>query len=386
MGFDEEGDDERPATGPLPPDDRLWRHPSELGGEAAPEPSPWSQRPQQPRRALVLAAMASACLTGAVTAIALAWLTSPAEVATAPTPVGEEPAARFGEPTLWAEHLRAAGASLALVEAGTPDEERSGTGVWVDDDGTLLVPRQLIEGSLTVAVIDHEGRRRRGAVVALDHATGVAIVRAPGAPTTPLRAEATERARPGAPVALAGSTMPPDGPGALVRTTVRATDRRTEVDGHVLHATMVLERPVAPELVGAAVLDVDGKAVAIVLEPAHHDGPAVAVPADHALQAALDLRVDGQVRRPWLGVRAADAPAESDEPSGGALVMRVSAGSPAASAGLRSGDVVVRVDDHDVADASDLVMALRSCEPGQRVTVHLRRGGEPIVVEAQLAG
>ena len=88
-----------------------------------------------------------------------------------------------------------------------------------------------------------------------------------------------------------------------------------------------------------------------------------------------------------LIVRAADAApdATTDRPSG-AVLTRISAGSPASAAGLQVGDLVVRIDEQPVTDASDLVLALRSCEPGQDVVVQIHRADERLPVSVRLGG
>jgi S1-C subfamily serine protease len=120
-----------------------------------------------------------------------------------------------------------------------------------------------------------------------------------------------------------------------------------------------------------------------VVATSHHDGIALVAPVAGVLAAADDLLADGRVRRPWLGVRAADA---TDDSTPGAVLTRISAGSPASAAGLQVGDRVVAVDEQPVADASDLVLALRSCDPGQAVVVEIDRAGVRLPVPVRLGG
>jgi putative serine protease PepD len=395
MGFEDEGDEHEPAAGPLPPDDRLWRHPSELVGAAGPTPLPPTEETSPNRRTLALAALASACLTGAVTALALAWLTSPAEVATRrTTDPPQADSATFGEPTTWPVLQSAAGPWLARVVVQHRDGPRHGSGVWTDAEGTLVVPERLLRGATDLEVVDHLGNAHRSRVHAVDEATGIAVLRvAEAAPTAPLATPNTAT-RVGIPVAVVGSAAPdrPGGPPrqpAFARTSVAAMNQRATIDREVLHGTIFLRDRLDPALVGAVAVDLEGRPVALVLEPDHPDGRALAVPLSEVVSAAQALRDSGEVRRPWLGVRASDAsttPAALDDPPGGAVLTRVSAGSPAAAAGLRSGDVVVQVDAQVVRDASDLVLALRSCDPGQEVSIEVRREGQPLTVEAKLAG
>jgi putative serine protease PepD len=76
-----------------------------------------------------------------------------------------------------------------------------------------------------------------------------------------------------------------------------------------------------------------------------------------------------QVRHAFMGVSV--TPAED----GGALVRLVEAGSPADEAGLREGDIVVRMDDRAINDANDLVSAVQAAEVGQTVEIEFQREG-----------
>lgn len=394
MAFDE--DDERPdlPSGPLPPEDRLWRHPSELGaaGPAAPTPLPSasaSSRPAEPRRALRLAVLASACLTGAVAAVAVTWLANPPEGArstergAAAEPTGS---AAFSAPISWPDLAAAAAPGLVAVRSGSAEasagDGASGVGLAIGD-GAVLVPAPLASAP-DLTVTDDDGRAEPATLLAADPSTGVAVVlTALGGAAPRWRTSTVEAGEPVGIVALE-ATDGTEAPAPTVeRASVAATDRRATLEGTLLHGLVVLDRSLPQGAQGALVIDVEGRAVGTVVATSHHDGVALVAPAAAALAAADELRADGRIRRPWLGVRAGDA---APEGARGAVLTRVSAGSPAATAGLQVGDLVVGVDELTVADASDLVLALRTCEPGQSVVVHVERSGERVPVPVRLGG
>lgn len=106
----------------------------------------------------------------------------------------------------------------------------------------------------------------------------------------------------------------------------------------------------------------------------------------------LDVEVHGMPHaafggRGRLGVRVRGLTDQLAEhfgaDDGGALVASVSEGSPAAEAGLRAGDVIVRLGDRDVADPGDLVRAVRASDAGP-VTVELLRDGDRRTVTVEL--
>ncbi|HWJ64927.1 MAG TPA: S1C family serine protease [Acidimicrobiales bacterium] len=384
MAFDEPGDEERPeTTPPLPPEDRLWRHPSELaGGIPAPAAWPAATPPAPHRGSRALVALASAGLAGALVAVGVMWFTRPTRVVVEqgePVAAQSSAVAAFA-PAVPSETLaRRIAPSLVQVEAAHGDTWTAGTGIRLDDDGTIAVATPLVDGASSVMVTDHDGDRVRAKTAGADAATGITVLVVDSAGGTPVSADAVP-ARAGQPVAVIGAaSASPDGATGqrVVTASVSAIGVRTTVDPIVLHDAVQLDRSVPGDATGGVVVDADGALVGIVLDGSGPEDLAVVVPADDALAAARGLRADGAVRRAWLGVRAVDlspAAAELMDVKGGAQLTMVQDGSPAASAGLRKGDVITAVDDHAIGDASDLVLALRRWKPGERVVVTWHRG------------
>jgi len=84
-------------------------------------------------------------------------------------------------------------------------------------------------------------------------------------------------------------------------------------------------------------------------------------------------------RRAMLGVNLGDA-----EPSGGGVrVEGVSPGGPAAEAGVKPGDVIVAIQAKPVATGRELVRAMESIEPGEKVALRVRRDGKPLEVTVE---
>jgi S1-C subfamily serine protease len=97
--------------------------------------------------------------------------------------------------------------------------------------------------------------------------------------------------------------------------------------------------------------------------------------------SALDLE-----RRASLGITAAPLPAGADSIGPGALAERVIAGSPAAQAGVVSGDVVVSMDGKPLAAVDDFLRAVRLHRAGDTVSVELRRAEQPLTLAIRLDG
>jgi serine protease Do len=112
-------------------------------------------------------------------------------------------------------------------------------------------------------------------------------------------------------------------------------------------------------------------------------GIGFAVPSNTAKSVVAQLKENGYVRRGWLGVAiqaitpeiAKSLGMNSEEPSG-ALVASVTPNSPATSAGLHRGDVIISANGHPVKTVHDVPRLISAMQPGQKLSLSIRRGGK----------
>ncbi len=114
-----------------------------------------------------------------------------------------------------------------------------------------------------------------------------------------------------------------------------------------------------------------------------------AIPAPTATEVADELLEDGTADHAFMGlVPGAITPQIAERlgltDTSGAIVLSVSNGGPAATAGIRPGDVVTAIDDDEIASPEDLLAALRQRDPGDRVEVTVRRGNDEQRLEVTL--
>ncbi|MCA3378407.1 MAG: PDZ domain-containing protein, partial [Roseomonas sp.] len=114
-------------------------------------------------------------------------------------------------------------------------------------------------------------------------------------------------------------------------------------------------------------------------------GIGFAVPSDLARPVIEQLLRGGRVERGWLGVSVGDVEAVPGRaPRGGAQVLGVERGSPAARSGLRQGDVITSVDGARIANNRDLVRGISAIPPGQNVKLSLLREGRVMEITVQV--
>jgi S1-C subfamily serine protease len=389
---------------PLPPDDRLWRHPSELGpaGAAAPVTIVTA-----PRGSLALVAVAAvAGLAGIGGTLAVLTVTGALDASPIPTAVEtvqiEAPKNPNASDLSLADQVIPA---VVTVEGAGPTTVTSGAGVVFRTDGYVLTTSDAVDGAFVVDVTLHDGRAATASVVGVDRESDLAVLKVePGA----VGAEELPAATIGRPAALelgertiAVWPRPGTEPEASTVSVglVSGLDQRVDDDGGGLHDMIETSVRLEPEVTGAPLIDNSGAVIGIVtrrgLDPdqaerAMKDGDTLvsrfATPVDWAKWVADQLIVSGRVAHVWLGVEGKDIGDDGIERlgRGAAAVVQVNAGSPAAEAGLAPGDLVIGVDDAPVTSMSELIVALRRHQPGETVSLRYLRDGEDQVTLATL--
>lgn len=385
MTDDHDPDEENEAHDRLlPPDDRLWRHPSEMFGPAGLEAA--ATTTVSTRRLPSRAALAGACLAGAMVAFGAMWVTRPTRV------VGPEEAAQPIRTTITAQSAEfgsgvptgalAEGmtASVVLVRIERDGRWSNTTGIWLDDRGTIAASAAAIDGATRIVAVGSDGTRGDVTVAGTDPTTGVAALIAPA--TTGTAADmAPARPSAGDIVAVVGANGTDSGQMAgeptVAVVVVRSTGMRAPMGSTVMHDAIEIDRAIPTDAHGGALVAPGGQVIGLVAGNTSTRDLGAVSPADTVAAVASDLRDHGKVRRAWLGVRAVDLDPTRATLLGvdsGARLTEITPDSPAAAAGLESGDVIVAIDDERITDASALVNALAHQEPGARATVTVRRG------------
>lgn len=390
VAMDDDGDDDVDTGGPpLPPEDRLWRHPSELrqhgasGGLSAPLAT---ARPIRPTTWTVgvVAGLAGAALTTAV--IAVTGSLSPRVIEreivekVAVTPVVSSPMLR-GERGVVAvaERLSPAIVRLDVEQAGGT---ATGSGVLFRDDGLVLTSAHVVAGATAISVVLTDGRRLDGHLVGLDGVTDVALVDVDGQGFPVAVLGTADGLEVGAPAIAIGSPLGLDGGPSVTTGVISALDRRVDASGgEQLHGMIQTDAPVAPGSSGGALVDANGAVIGIMTAVADQPGGrfGFATPIDLAHRVAQQLLATGHMAHGWLGVEGTDltaAQAMAMRVAGGARVQRVTASSPAAQAGLTPDDVITEVDGKAIRSTSNLVVQLRAHDPGDQVVVGYWRRGQ----------
>lgn len=375
-----------PEDGPLfrlPPDldDRIWRHPSELGGHQRTLPATTSLR------SMLVVAMVSALGASLLTATLVVAVSTLDDPEPAPEPTSGELATRpitsiEAEPIVAVAEL--ARPSIVQLQVRRGLESSSGSGVIFRSDGHVLTNAHVVSGATSVKAMLANGRQLDAAVVGADLDSDTAVVKIEGGPYpaaslgTTTTVKVGQRAIAiGSPLALAGGPSVTAGVVSALHRTVRTRDNKPLFD------MIQTDAPISPGSSGGALFDLDGNVIgittAIAISDTGPDGLGFATPIELARSIAEQLIATGKATHVWMGIEGNDldgATAHELDLNGGAIVNLVRENSPAARAGLAVRDVIVAVDGRPVASMGTLVVALRSLSPGEGVPVEVMRDGK----------
>ncbi len=385
MEFEEPDDDAGFYRSPLPPDDRLWRHPSEVGTPVYPVAS---------RRSLWVVAGLSA-LGASLLSTGLVIAATTLLAGGGDPPVERQMVARPAtggheedDVVQIAERVRPA---IAQVKV---DRGRAGSGVVFRSDGHLLTNAHVVAGADEVTVAMGTGRELSARVVGADPHTDIAVVKVDGDgfPVVTMGTAAhlsvgQKAIAVGSPLGLAGGPSVSVGVVSALHRNVR--DRSGT---QTMYDMVQTDAAIAPGSSGGALLDGDGSVIGITTAMAvgegGSEGVGFAVPIDLARSVADQLITSGRVVNVWIGIQGQDvdgATADELRVGGGAMVAEVKAGSPAERGGVAARDVIVGVDGRPIASMGELVMALRVQKPGSTVSLDVVRGGRPHTMRVTLA-
>lgn len=388
-------DEEAASFGsPLPPDDRLWRHPSELGLVAAIDnPSPRGARPWT----AAVSGLAGVVLTLGLVAVVASIGPSGSDrqvVERVPvTPVSFETFSADRRGAGQGGIAERVGPAVVRLEVQTAGPSATiGSGFVFRNDGHVLTNAHLLTGARRVTVVTHDGRELDATVVGSDTTTDVAVIKIAGGLPTTVALGSADGLAVGAPATAIGAPLGPDDYPAVAVGTIAALGRQVDTDAGPLHDMIATDAPFSSTSSGGPLVDGSGVVIGIVTDagaPASGAGaPGFAIPIDLARSVADDIIEIGRARRVWLGIEGTDLDAARAAVLGvsrGALVSTVVVDSPAARAGLSDGDVIVALEGVPIVTMSSLVAALRRHDPGDRVRVDYIRANRSASCEVSLA-
>jgi serine protease Do len=262
---------------------------------------------------------------------------------------------------------------------GMPSErtvEGQGSGFVISPDGYLLTNNHVVKGATDVKVKFSDGADYSAKVVGTDAESDVALLKISGDHSFPyLKLSAGDDAlHVGDWVMAVGNPL---GLGHTVTAGIVSGMGRN-IPNLPLEEFIQTDASINPGNSGGPLIALDGTVVGMntaIISGANSVG--FAIPASHIDEVLPQLRDSGKVARGYMGVQMASIPEVAQKAIGkGVLIAEVVADGPAAKAGIKAGDVVTRIGEHDVGDQTEMLRAVASIAPGKEIKVHVVRQGK----------
>jgi serine protease Do len=264
----------------------------------------------------------------------------------------------------------------------------AGSGFVISGDGYIVTNNHVVDNATKVTVIFDNGDEMEATVVGTDAKTDLAVVKVDGT-DLPFVALTDTEARVGEWVVAVGN---PFGLGGTVTAGIISA-RGRDIAGSAYGDFLQIDAAVNTGNSGGPAFNTAGEVVGVntaIFSPnGGNVGIAFAIPASVVKQVTTQLIDNGTVTRGFLGVGIQDVNRDLADSVGldsvrGALVTEPSEGGPAATAGIRSGDVILRVNDEEINGALDLSRTIAGFEPETTVSVTVWRDGAEQSIDVTL--
>jgi 2-alkenal reductase len=290
-----------------------------------------------------------------------------------------------------------AGGAGATSTTGSPSPSGAlGTGIIFDSDGHILTNDHVVASANTFTVLFAAGKKQvKAKLMGRDPLDDLAVLKVEDKVPGVAEFGSSSDLQPGEAVLAIGSalgdfrnTVTSGVVSALHRTLGGSSemDDMLQTDAAINHGNS-----------GGPLVNLSGQVIGVNTAIAGTDpgsgdvaqGIGFAIPSNRARDIALQILAHGSVQHPFIGItyRAIDSQLQASQNLGvdhGALVSKVTAGSPADKAGIKQGDIVLALNGQDIDLDNTLFSLLRKHNPGDKVKLTVLRAGKTSTVEVTL--
>jgi serine protease Do len=279
---------------------------------------------------------------------------------------------------------------------GTPGNPRGGhevitgqgSGFFISRDGYAVTNNHVVQNAENVQVTSDDGKSYNAKVIGTDSRTDLALIKVDGN-DFPFVKLTDNSPRVGDWVLAVGN---PFGLGGTVTAGI-VSARGRDIGAGPYDDFIQIDAPVNKGNSGGPTFDVDGNVIGVntaIFSPSGGSvGIAFAIPADTVKSVIAQLRDRGSVTRGWIGVQIQTVTPDIADSLGlkqatGALVSEPQKDSPAAKAGIASGDVITSLNDAPVHDPRELARKIGTMSPGATVKLGVIHAGQSKTVTLTL--
>lgn len=266
-----------------------------------------------------------------------------------------------------------------------------GTGIIVTNDGYILTNSHVVLGADEVTVKLYDGRLYKAKTVGTDSPTEVGVLKIEATKLTPAELGESEEAAVGEWVLAMGS---PFGLDQTVTAGIISAKGRSNLGIAGYEDFLQTDAAINPGNSGGPLVNLDGKVIGINTAIASRSGGSMgigfAIPIDMARSVMQKIIKEGRVHRGWLGVALQDldenlARSFGFQESEGLLISDVGSDSPAAKSGLRSGDILTKMNGKPIRSRNQFRNQIAASLPGTKMDFEFFRDGKHFAQTVQLA-
>ncbi|MBN2365408.1 MAG: DegQ family serine endoprotease [Calditrichaeota bacterium] len=267
-----------------------------------------------------------------------------------------------------------------------------GSGVIMRKDGILVTNNHVIRGVDKINVSLLDGREFEARVEGTDSLTDLAVLTIDANDLQPIKLGDSDRSRVGEWVLAIGSPLNPQLQHTVTAGIISARGR-SGVGLTTYEDYIQTDAAINPGNSGGALVNLRGELIginaAIATRTGGNMGIGFAIPVNLVQKVMTDILEKGRVVRGWLGVTIQDIDPEIGKALGlkttkGVLITQVQEGTPAEKAGLKTEDVIIKVNGDAVNNTTELATRIASTSPGKEVTLTVIRDGKERKITATL--
>ena len=266
-----------------------------------------------------------------------------------------------------------------------------GSGVIISPDGYIVTNDHVVDGATQIRVTLHDRRILTGKVVGVDKLTDLAVVKVNATDLPAIAWGDSGKLEPGQTVLAFGS---PFGyfQFSVTRGIVSAVNRPNPYSDNARKPGGYIQTDAAinPGNSGGPLVNAHGELVGIntfiISNSGSFAGAGFAIPSQMVHATADELIAHGKVDHGYLGISMNDVTPDNAhffnlQDATGAIVSQVTPDSPAASVGLKQGDVIDQLNGHKILNGSELQVAVSEDRPGTKIALGIMRNGSPMTID-----
>jgi len=262
-----------------------------------------------------------------------------------------------------------------------PTARALGSGVIISKDGYILTNYHVIKDTRALLIKLEDGREFVGQIVAFDPPSDLGVIKITGENLPVILLGDSEALEVGDVLLAIGN---PFGVGQTVTQGIVSALRKKNLGLNLYEGYIQTDAAINPGNSGGALVNLDGKLVgintAILSRSGGNNGIGFAIPIGYAQHIMNDLISTGQVERGWIGIVMADfnplIRESFDYHGDGVLIRAIYADSPAAIAGLLPGDIIIKINNKLVKDASDVRQWITEIKEKERAKITIKRNAQ----------